>query len=460
MVLLAGLVALDGPIELIVALTIVATCFSAFFSPAIGAYLPSLVRDEADLGPANSAWSSLDNLAFVIGPALAGLLIAVGGLTLAFVLNALSFLVIAIVLWRLPPSRANRDGSPDDPAMSATNVRHDRTLRVLLRRLAAPISGLMVIGVVAGFVFGGLGVLTVVLAFDVLGGDESATGALNAATGVGGVLGAVASGALVLRRRLGPPLLFGGLVSGGSVVVLGQTGSLTVALVAMAVGAAGGLLVDVVTTTLFQRMIPDELRGRVLGLIETVGVVAYAAGSFAVPVLAVRFGVWPVLGGSGIAIIVATAAGAVLMGDRLTEAPRPDDPRSILARVPIFAGLAPASLETAIERADVVPMRGGDVVIRQGDEADRFYVIHAGAVEVTQSEATGDTRILRRMAAGEFFGEIGLLSGVPRTATVTAVEDGTLIALDRDAFLELVSARAGLTSRLLDLHRGVAAHGS
>jgi len=78
MILLAWLVAIDGPLEVIVGLTLVAASFSAFFGPAIGAYLPSLVADEGQLGPANSAWATLDNLAYVIGPAIGGLLIAAG----------------------------------------------------------------------------------------------------------------------------------------------------------------------------------------------------------------------------------------------------------------------------------------------------------------------------------------------------------------------------------------------
>ena len=57
----------------------VAACGSAFFYPAIGAYLPSLATDERQLGPANSAWASLGNLSFIIGPAIGGLLIAAGG---------------------------------------------------------------------------------------------------------------------------------------------------------------------------------------------------------------------------------------------------------------------------------------------------------------------------------------------------------------------------------------------
>src|SRR5436190_13828232 len=65
---LAALVAVDGPLWAIVGLAILATCFSAFFGPTIGSYLPTLVGDESRLGPANSAWASLDNLAFIVGP--------------------------------------------------------------------------------------------------------------------------------------------------------------------------------------------------------------------------------------------------------------------------------------------------------------------------------------------------------------------------------------------------------
>ena len=64
-------VLLDASVVVIVAISILAACFSTFFGPAIAALLPSLV-EERDLGPANSAWATLDNLAFIIGPGLAG----------------------------------------------------------------------------------------------------------------------------------------------------------------------------------------------------------------------------------------------------------------------------------------------------------------------------------------------------------------------------------------------------
>ncbi|HYC06933.1 MAG TPA: MFS transporter, partial [Candidatus Binatia bacterium] len=104
MVALAILVAVDAPLVAIVGLAILATCFSSFFGPTIGAFLPTLVGDESRLGPANSAWASLDNIAFIVGPAVGGLLISASGLSLAFALNALSFAFVAVILWRLPSS--------------------------------------------------------------------------------------------------------------------------------------------------------------------------------------------------------------------------------------------------------------------------------------------------------------------------------------------------------------------
>jgi CRP-like cAMP-binding protein len=105
--------------------------------------------------------------------------------------------------------------------------------------------------------------------------------------------------------------------------------------------------------------------------------------------------------------------------------------------------------------AHVVAMQPGEAIVRQGEHADRFYVITEGEVEVTQSPPEGGpARVLRRLGRADFFGEIGLLSNVPRTATVTAVSGGGLLALERDAFNDLVSSGPGLTYRLLDLHRG------
>ncbi len=455
MLLMAAAVMLDAPVWTVVALAIVATCFSAFFSPTIGAYLPSLVHDEAELGPANSAWSSLDNLAFFIGPAFAAVLLGLGSLELAFVLNAVTFAVVAAVLLRLPSNRAAPTAPRGRPGDSAPSERVG--LRSALRPIARPLAGLGLLNIADGFVFGGLGVITVVLAVDVFMVGESGTGLLNSAIGVGGIAGALVAGALVLRRRLGPPLVIGALVLGLGVALLGGVDAFVLALCAIAAASAGALLLEIVSTTLLQRIVPDQVRGRTLGLMETASVTAYAAGAFVVPVLgASQPGL--VLIGSGVFMAVAGLIAVVLLGRHAINELVTDPLVHRLAEVELFAGLPPARLEAAMRAARIRPMSAGEVIIRQGDAADFFYLLAEGEVDVTQADTPAETaaepRLLRRMGSGQFFGEIGLLSRVPRTATVTAVTDGRLVALDKDAFLDLVSAGPGLTYHLLDLHRG------
>jgi len=465
MVVMAAVVFLNGPTIVVVVLAVLATCFSAFFSPAIGAFLPSLVKDESELGPANSLWSSLDNAAFFVGPAFAAILLGFGQLPLAFILNAFTFAVVAAVLWRLPkPASAQADTNPieqtveeaKEEARKEAAKKPAATLRQALAPVSRPLLGIGTINIVGGFVFGGLSMLTVVLAVGYYNVGDAGTGLFNSAIGVGGVAGAFVAGALVLRRRLGPPMLIGAILIGGSVAALGiiPPGFFGIALAAMGIASAGSLLTEIISTTLFQRIVPDEIRGRTIGIMDTASVLAYAAGSLLLPILAANNPV-PALVASGIAMAVAGGITVVLLGHYAVQDGAIDDERKKLADVELFRGLNPASIETAMRAAIVIPMATGQVVIRQGDRADRFYVIADGRVEVTQTAPGGDqAKVLRQEGAGEFFGEIGLLSNVPRTATVTAISDGKLVALDRDPFLELVSAGQGLTYRLLDLHRG------
>jgi len=493
MLVMAALVAAHAPVVTIVVLAVVATCFSTFFSPAIGAYLPSLVADEEQLGPANSAWSTLDNLAFVIGPAIAGLLIAAGGLALAFVLNAATFAVIAVVLWRLPSPRRGVIGevraagevrepgeapaaaagtaaatgtemppmlTPASALTPASTPTPGRVDRKALRRVVVPVLGLALIDLVGSVAGGGLGVLTVVIAVGSLGAGDAGTGFLNAGIGIGGLVGALLAGVFVLRPSLVGVLAGGSIVLAAGVAALGFAGSLPLAVGMIAVASAGALLVEVTSTTILQRAIPDEIRGRTLGVLATGSTLAFAAGSFALPVLAHVVGMGPVLAATGAAIVVAGLVGAVLAAPAARRAPESLAATRFarLARLPLFAGVPVPTLEAVATRLVPIAARAGDVVIRQGDPADRFYVIQAGTFEVTRREpGEPDDQAparLRTMTTGEVFGEIGLLRATARTATVTAATDGSLLALDGASFLELVNAGPGLAPRLLDLRRG------
>ena len=122
-----------------------------------------------------------------------------------------------------------------------------------------------------------------------------------------------------------------------------------------------------------------------------------------------------------------------------------------IARLPLFGGLSPARVEGALRGLQPLPVTAGDVVIRQGDPADRFYVIDSGSFVVT-SDAGDGARELRTLGVDDVFGERGILAHAPRSATVTAATDGLLFMMDGDAFLELVGARQAIADRLLALY--------
>ena len=444
MLALVAAVVLDASVVVIVAISILAACFSTFFGPAIAALLPTLV-DERDLGPANSAWATLDNLAFIIGPGLAGLLLAAGGLELAFLLNAISFGIVAVVLWRLPVAPAASPVADMDP--NAAETVQPAGWRELLRPLAGP----FVLDSATSLVAGGLGVMTVILSIEVLGAGEAGTGYLNAAFGVGGVVAGVAGGAL-LARRLRVPLVLGGLIGGIGLAWLGLSEALVPAMFAIGIAVAGLLLLEIVNTTLIQRIVPDRLRGRAVGVLQTSSSLLYALGSLVMPILASEIGVAPVLIAS--AVITALGAGAALVLAEPEAEPGPLSAAQLrLLEHPIFAGLPPGRLEGAARRMVEVPVTAGTEVVRQGAPADRFYLVDAGRLRVSQSH-DGAPVALRVLGPGDVFGEIGLLERTPRTATVTALDDGNLLALDGRSFLELVGSGPGLSTRLLDLYRG------
>jgi len=119
MLALAAAILASAPIGVIVGLVVLAACGSSLAGPALSAYLPTLTRDESELGPANAAWATLDNVAFIIGPAVAGVLTALGGAAGAMLLNAASFGVVAIVLASLPAKARSAAGAAAGQVVAA-----------------------------------------------------------------------------------------------------------------------------------------------------------------------------------------------------------------------------------------------------------------------------------------------------------------------------------------------------
>lgn len=107
------------------------------------------------------------------------------------------------------------------------------------------------------------------------------------------------------------------------------------------------------------------------------------------------------------------------------------------ARLGALASLPPAHLEALVERFVAQPVKRGEVIMREGDSGEHYYLIETGRAEVAR-QIGGIRLLLAELKAGDAFGEEALLAGARRNATVTMKTDGVLLRLDKKDFLELL----------------------
>jgi small-conductance mechanosensitive channel/CRP-like cAMP-binding protein len=125
------------------------------------------------------------------------------------------------------------------------------------------------------------------------------------------------------------------------------------------------------------------------------------------------------------------------------------DLMATLRQVPLLAPLDDAALGRLAARVRRLTFGQGEVVVREGDQGDSFYVIERGAAEVTLRGRA--ERTLDDLGAGSFFGEMSLLAGEPRTATVSAATDLDVLVVDREAFRDIISADPALLGPLSEI---------
>jgi CRP-like cAMP-binding protein len=125
------------------------------------------------------------------------------------------------------------------------------------------------------------------------------------------------------------------------------------------------------------------------------------------------------------------------------------DPSLALAQVPIFAGLSAeelARLSSGVRRRRYPK---GKVVVWQGDPGTTLYIVEVGRVKVVVTSPKGQEAILNVIGPGDFFGDIALLDGQPRTADVIAVEESELLLLERDILVRAIEESPRLALGLL-----------
>ena len=106
----------------------------------------------------------------------------------------------------------------------------------------------------------------------------------------------------------------------------------------------------------------------------------------------------------------------------------------MLQNVPIFAELSRRDLGRLAKLMVARPVKAGEVIIKEGDQAAGFFVVSAGKLEVVRGEGANEQR-LATYGAGDFFGEMALFEGFPRSATVRAIDDSECLAMPRWDFM-------------------------
>ncbi len=443
LVVIAGLLIWqNGPPIAVYALAVMTSVAGTAFRPAQAAIVPLLANHPGELTACNVAASTIDGVGFFVGPAIGGALIALSGVTAVYIFDAVTFVwSAALVLALRHAVQQSAISTPADPAM-ADGVTIDAVPEGLFAGLGdgfREIRGNRDIRLLVGVycaqtvVAGASAVFGVAIALDLLDLGNSGVGLLDAALGVGGLIGGFVALLLATRGTLARDFGVGVLLWATPLLLIAAWPTLTSALIAMAVIGLANSVVDVNAFTILQRLVPDAVMGRVFGAMESAVVAGMGLGALLMPILIHTIGLRRGL----VVLSLAVSAVAVLATaglrriDKVALAPAGLD---LLGGVPMLGMLPERVLEQLARRSISMSVSAGQHVFNEGDSGDRFYVIESGSAEVT---IRGDH--IRSLASGDSFGEIALLRDIPRTATVVAIDDLVMRAIEREPFIAAVT---------------------
>ena len=443
--LAAAVLAFGGASWLVLVLVALIAFCGGPYRPAHYALMPTLARSPQELVAANVGTSMFEGVAVLVGPALAGVLLAVTGPYLAVAVSAAVCFCCAVLVacmgrepnWR----RAARPHgwTPFREVMEGFRVlAHEPNPRLIVGLIVAQ-----------AFVRGLLNVLLVTASIHLLRAGDSGVGFLNSAFGAGALAGGLGGVSLLGRRRLADPFGLGLVLWGAPIALVVVWPTLGWALLCMAVVGAGNSVLDIAGYTLIQRSIVDVVLGRVFATLEIVGSAAIGIGSIAAPQLVGGLGMRGALIATGVilpvlAVIFRPRLQAV---DEATTVPRRE--LELLASVPFFEPLAPTTLEKLAMRLRPLAVRAGTEVVKEGEGGETFYLVESGQVDVIHGG-----KLVATLGAGQYFGEIALLHEVPRVATCVARSDAELYELERQVFVSAVSGNEQSHSTIGDVVAG------
>jgi len=437
-IVMAGIalsVGLHGPVWTLLVLTVLSATAAAPYRPAAGALTPQVV-DEKDLAAANGIFAAIESVVVVVGPGIGGLLLLSGSTLSGVVINAASFFVAAFLVSRLTV-RSRGDAEPGGRIVAqwVAGFRALASERVAITLVAFCALDSMVYGA-STVIYAPLSVR--------LGTGPKGYSYLLAGSALGGVLAAGLANRLSGSRRLAPIIVGSIALQSLPYLVTAFVHAPVAAFVLQVVSGVGMIIVDILAITALQRDLDRGVLSRVLGAFDAIVTSAILLASFAVAALLSHSGVVVTLEVTGIAIPVLAVLGLPILvqGDRRTaaEAARIEPTVELLAGLDLFTGANRPVLERLAQAAEPRTVPTGTVLIRQGDPADALWVLVSGVLSVSAAADGGPSRALPSVVAPAYVGEIGLVRGVPRTATVRTEEDCELLRIDGAEFLRALES--------------------
>jgi CRP-like cAMP-binding protein/MFS family permease len=442
---LALVAATNAPAVLALVFAALGAITGVVYLPATAATIPSLVEED-DLAAANALNGTIDQLVVIAGPAIGALLLLAGSTTAGFSLNAASFVISALLVGSIRTQSRPVDVTEGGTAGLLTQL--SVGFRTILAMRAARV--LVAYCALVSFVYGTDTVLFMGVSVHHLGTGTHGFAYLLGGLGVGGVLLAAAVDRMAGSGRLALIIVAGALGYSLPTALLIVIHSPVLAFVLEVFRGGSTLIVDVLAITALQRAVDADRLARVFGVFFALVLGAITLGALITPIIVhavgLDGGLWAM--SVGPAAIALAGIPALLRIDRETAArARQLAPRvAVLEGLGLFAGASRPILERLAGAAETVAFQPGTSIIREGDPADALYVLTEGEVSVTgRGEGTEELPI-RAMQAPTFFGEIGVLEGIPRTASVTAVTRCNCERIDGDMLLEALTTSPPSTS--------------
>ena len=430
----AIVIATELPVEVTYALAALVAGAGSLVRPIQSALLPAFARTPRELVAANVASSTGEGIGTFIGPLLAGLLVAATGSSVASLLIAAVFAVAAAAATGISFERAE-DARGGGEGEQVSRFRLADAPGVLARYPHAS----LLIGdfVVQVFVRGVLITLTVVASIELLDMGETGVGLLNAAIGLGGLVGALAALGLGGGKRLAKICMIALACWGLPLILVGAVPVATMALVAFFITGVSNAVLDITGFTLIQRGVRNEDRVAMFAIMEGLFGIGLLVGSLVAPALVAMVGVQAtfLVAGAILPVLALLTWRPIIRGVGGT-APA-EEHLALLRRNALFVPLPLTALDRLAESLVPVSFEPGATVMRKGEPGDHYLLIAEGIVEVSD-----DGRTLRTCGPGDGVGEIALLRTVPRTATVTAKTHVEGYSIDAPTFLSAVAGPA------------------